>query len=87
MRADVKEQLADNGSSITILSADELSVTDDSKLVGIQTNNGAGYDDGDELWIFKRKAFLRAVSKALDVNIIDADPPLTVSGYYPVPHK
>ena len=76
MKVDVKHAKDGDlwdGSSISIESGDTVSITRDAKFVGIYTNNVPKYDHQDELWIFKRKTFLKAVAKALNVAIYDAD--------------
>lgn len=69
MKVDVKDSENDDGSYVTIESSDGLMI--DTKRVGISTHNVDEHSDLDELWIFKRKAFLKAVAKALGVAIYD----------------
>ena len=89
MKVDVKHAKLDDGSfdalSISIESGDTVSIVQDAKYVGIYTNNDPAHDDRNELWIFKRKAFLKAVAKALNVVIYDSHPDDGVNdpaGYY-----
>jgi len=62
-----------DGSSISIASGEELTIAPDGKFVGIYTNNVPKYGHLDELWIVKRKKFLKAVAKALNVIIYERD--------------
>ena len=76
MKVDVKHA-GDNGtwdgSSISIETGEDLCIAPGTKYVGIQTNNVPEWVGEDELWIFKRKAFLKAVAKALSVVIYEPD--------------
>src|SRR5665647_3717358 len=77
MKVDVKHAKDGDlwdGSSISIACGEELAIAPDGKFVGIYTNNVPKFADLDELWIFKRKAFLKAVAKALNVVIYDSHP-------------
>ena len=88
MKVDVRHAKVNgiqDGSSISIETGEDLVIAPGDKYVGIQTNNTSEFDDLDELWIFKRKAFLKAVAKALGVVIYE--PASTAggvedSGYY-----
>jgi len=84
MKVDVKHAKVDgiwDGSSISI--AGNLAAAPGSGYVGIYTNNVPKHADLDELWIVKRKAFLKAVAQALNVVIYDQTGALDVkSGYY-----
>ena len=62
-----------DGSSISIETGKDLCIAPGTKYVGIQTNNAPEWVSEDELWIFKRKAFLKAVAKALNVIIYERD--------------
>lgn len=86
MKVDVKHAKFDgvsDGSSITIESSDGSMI--DAKHVGITTNNVDEFADSDELWIFKRTKFLKAVAKALNVVIYEPGNDTTFlddPGYY-----
>jgi len=71
MKVDVKVYRSEDGESISIVSGDTLSIARDAKLIGIRTNNPPEHNDLDELWIVKRKAFLKAVAEALNVAIYE----------------
>jgi len=82
MKVDVKEYMSDDGSSISIESGDTVPIVNSAKFVGIYTNNSPEHDDLDELWIFRRKAFLKAVAEALNVLICDRYADDIDAGYY-----
>ena len=50
--------------------------------VCLHTCNSAPFKSHDELWVLKRKRFLKAVSKALDVTIFERENADDIIGYY-----
>ena len=78
----VKIKLVGDTSGCYVTLDDDVLAGGNGDCVTLETHNGAGFEDRDELWTFKRKRFLKAVAKSLGVVIYEGASIAEVVGYY-----